>query len=603
MGLRVFLGKDNFYKSGESNFFYHFAHILKYMFKEHGYDGLLLGAPFTKDQSERYLQADAILFAKNAIIIVDFKSHGGVITTPITDNLTIYRSKPWHTNQPGRDNGIIKGGSHANPFDQVQNYKDTIRHDILFDIPGSKKWYINTGIIFYGDNLDVSKAHIPQKIYDNFFIATNDFDTEDPFNTANFYYYKIKAVLSSKGKEDKRVRLTDADLTKIRERFVVHEELTDDFIDKMTGVSQAKLKEKDDKIEAMHEIIFKQTIEIKDKNKTIKQQGQELEKIKHESANKDKIIADKDDTNKLLAGKNLKIIKENQKKDSELAQKSHELIKSQNENAKLKTENRKHEIARRELQQTIEEQAEELKKHQDLPPEITNKLEQMHNDVKALKIRDYNKEINDNWKEKFADLKQELTEIKIATDNMTNPKPKWIILAISSLLLVAISLLIAIPINLVTQTNNESVVQVSRPDSLEGPYIVNYVRDGDTIYIDYNGKSTGVRLIGIEAPESEDSAKDGSRCFNKQAKAYLSNKIDNNQVYLEYDESQGEIDYYGRLIRYVWIDDELLNLSLIANGYAKEFTFNNEYKYKDAFNQAQANAKRNGLGLWTTCAE
>ena len=473
----------------------------------------------------------------------------------------------------------------------------------MFDIPGSKKWYINTGIIFYGDNLDVSKAHIPQKIYDNFFIATNDFDTEDPFNTANFYYYKIKAVLSSKGKEDKRVRLTDADLTKIRERFVVHEELTDDFIDKMTGVSQAKLKEKDDKIEAMHEIIFKQTIEIKDKNKTIKQQGQELEKIKHESANKDKIIADKDDTNKLLAGKNLKIIKENQKKDSELAQKSHELIKSQNENAKLKTENRKHEIARRELQQTIEEQAEELKKHQDLPPEITNKLEQMHNDVKALKIRDYNKEINDNWKEKFADLKQELTEIKIATDNMTNPKPKWIILAISSLLLVAISLLIAIPINLVTQTNNESVVQVSRPDSLEGPYIVNYVRDGDTIYIDYNGKSTGVRLIGIEAPESEDSAKDGSRCFNKQAKAYLSNKIDNNQVYLEYDESQGEIDYYGRLIRYVWIDDELLNLSLIANGYAKEFTFNNEYKYKDAFNQAQANAKRNGLGLWTTCAE
>ena len=101
MGLRVFLGKDNFYKSGESNFFYHFAHILKYMFKEHGYDGLLLGAPFTKDQSERYLQADAILFAKNAIIIVDFKSHGGVITTPITNDLAIYRSKPWHTNQPG----------------------------------------------------------------------------------------------------------------------------------------------------------------------------------------------------------------------------------------------------------------------------------------------------------------------------------------------------------------------------------------------------------------------------------------------------------------------------------------------------------------------
>ena len=33
------------------------------------------------------------------------------------------------------------------------------------------------------------------------------------------------------------------------------------------------------------------------------------------------------------------------------------------------------------------------------------------------------------------------------------------------------------------------------------------------------------------------------------------------------------------------------------------FTFNNEYKYKDAFNQAQANAKRDGLGLWTTCAE
>lgn len=47
----------------------------------------------------------------------------------------------------------------------------------------------------------------------------------------------------------------------------------------------------------------------------------------------------------------------------------------------------------------------------------------------------------------------------------------------------------------------------------------------------------------------------------------------------------------------------MLNLSLLADGYAEEYTYNNAYKYKNEFNAAQAKAKNNGTGLWTTCAK
>lgn len=582
MGLRVYSGKNNFSKPDEGDFFFYFAHALKYMFKENDYDGILLGVPFTKGQSDRYLQLDAVLFAKNAIVVVDFKSHGGVITTPTKDDE--YETGVWYTDQPGPDKYIKGGCNRPNPFVQVQDYQAMLRKDVLFDIPGAKNRYINTGVIFYGNDADVSKTYIPDKYKSKFFIANND------INTAYSYFYKIKSILGSKKRENKTVQLSDSDLTKIREKFIVHEELADDFIKEMIGISADELAKYDSEMKEMQLKLFMKETELIEKRKTIEKKDLELAEKDDVIASKDRAIANKDRTNELLAGKNLTLIKEGRKKDSE--------------NAKLKTEKLKSEEKCERLQREIEA----LRNQKDLSPEVSKKLDQVYDGVEALKNHDFGKEINSKWEKEFTDLKKELSEIKenASTNSVylfSNSRPKWLTLLISCLSLAVISVLIGVIINVIVLKSSESVIKVSRPSDLEGPYHVNYVRDGDTIYVDFNGENTGVRLIGIEAPESEDSNKEGSRCFNRQAKSYLYDKIGDNDVYLEYDGSQGEVDYYGRLMRYVWIDDELLNLSLIADGYAKEFTFNNEYKYKNEFNQAQAKARQDGLGLWTTCAE
>lgn len=519
MGLKVYLGKNNFAKPDEGIFFFQFAHVLKRMFEDDGYDGILLGAPLRKGQSDRYLQMDAVIFAKNAIIIVDFKSHGGVITTPKTDDITAYSNGYWYTDRRDIDGGRIKGGSHTNPYDQVQYYKRLVRSDILADIPDAKNWYINTGVIFYGNNIDLSKAYIPERMKSNFFIADNNLEA------AESYYYKIKSILNSKGKDDRTVDLSDTELTRIREKFVVEEELTDKYIDENTGVPKDELEEKDARIKSMQ---------------------------------------------------------------VELFHKEEELLNA------------------RKVRKGLELEIQELKKSKNLSPEISRKIDQIFYDVKTLKVADFTKNTTDDWKKEIAELKKEIAKasnkkLENSIYIVPNLRPKWLTALIGTMIAVAVAAILTVIIGLVVPKGATTEIKVTRPDNLEGPYTA-YAYDGDTLNVYTDGTAKKVRLIGIEAPEIKSSYREAG-CYGEQAKNYLIDKIRDKEIYLEYDETQGEVDVYDRLLRYVWIDDELVNLSLIADGYAQEWTFKNEYKYKNEFDQAQANAKKDGLGLWTTCAK
>ncbi len=68
---------------------------------------------------------------------------------------------------------------------------------------------------------------------------------------------------------------------------------------------------------------------------------------------------------------------------------------------------------------------------------------------------------------------------------------------------------------------------------------------------------------------------------------------------LEADQSQGDADQYGRMLRYVWLPDgRLVNLVLIAEGYAFEYTYNRPYRYQTQFQAAQTTAREQQAGLW-----
>jgi micrococcal nuclease len=129
------------------------------------------------------------------------------------------------------------------------------------------------------------------------------------------------------------------------------------------------------------------------------------------------------------------------------------------------------------------------------------------------------------------------------------------------------------------------------------------VIDGDTVDVRLKNQVVRVRLIGIDAPELIDPRRP-AQCFGREAAARAEELLRGQQVQLEADPSQGDVDVYGRALRYVWLSDgRLFNLEMIRHGFAREYTFDRPYKYRAIFQAAQAAARAEALGLWSpvTC--
>jgi micrococcal nuclease len=121
---------------------------------------------------------------------------------------------------------------------------------------------------------------------------------------------------------------------------------------------------------------------------------------------------------------------------------------------------------------------------------------------------------------------------------------------------------------------------------VEGPYIVSNVVDGDTLDVDLGR----IRLSGINTPET-------GECYYQEAKEALSNLTLDKEVYLEQDYEN--YDKYGRLLKYIYVDNVSVNAFLVENGYAKVFdkynaTTKRYYEYKELEKVAQDKK----LGVW-----
>lgn len=129
-------------------------------------------------------------------------------------------------------------------------------------------------------------------------------------------------------------------------------------------------------------------------------------------------------------------------------------------------------------------------------------------------------------------------------------------------------------------------------------YTVVSVTDGDTIKVDYEGVITPVRLIGVNTPETVDPRKP-IECFGREASDYLKGLLTGRQVALEADPSQTDRDKYNRLLRYVYLDGEDINLKIISEGYGYEYTYNVPYAKQSTYKAAQSTAEANDRGLWS----
>jgi len=118
--------------------------------------------------------------------------------------------------------------------------------------------------------------------------------------------------------------------------------------------------------------------------------------------------------------------------------------------------------------------------------------------------------------------------------------------------------------------------------------------DGDTFEIEGGQK---VRMIGIDTPESVHPDKLKNTEFGEAASNYTKKLLEGKNVSLVKDVS--ETDKYGRLLRYVYLEDgTFVNELLVREGYAKVATYPPDVKYAEVFIAAERYARENSKGLW-----
>jgi len=127
--------------------------------------------------------------------------------------------------------------------------------------------------------------------------------------------------------------------------------------------------------------------------------------------------------------------------------------------------------------------------------------------------------------------------------------------------------------------------------------VVTRVIDGDTIHVNIGGWIYKVRYIGIDTPETKHPQKP-VEWMGKEAAAKNEELVGGKVVGLEKDVSQS--DKYGRLLRYVWIGDLMVNAELVRLGFAYVSTYPPDVKYQKRFLKLQREARENGRGLWST---
>ena len=123
--------------------------------------------------------------------------------------------------------------------------------------------------------------------------------------------------------------------------------------------------------------------------------------------------------------------------------------------------------------------------------------------------------------------------------------------------------------------------------------------DGDTAKFKMNGEQITVRFLGINTKETVDP-EIGEEAWGKEASNFTKEKLENaTKIELEFDSSADEKDKYNRYLAWIWVDDELLQNSLVESGLAENYMLKNNYKYAGILQESEEYAKNNKLGIWS----
>ena len=129
-------------------------------------------------------------------------------------------------------------------------------------------------------------------------------------------------------------------------------------------------------------------------------------------------------------------------------------------------------------------------------------------------------------------------------------------------------------------------------------YIVtlNKCVDGDTAYFNINDNVIKTRFLAIDTPESTNEIKP----YGKEASKFTCDSLTNaEKIEIEYDPNSNKVDKYNRDLVWVWVDDILLQETLIKNGLAEVKYLYGDYDYTARLQEVEADAKINKLKIWS----
>ena len=129
-------------------------------------------------------------------------------------------------------------------------------------------------------------------------------------------------------------------------------------------------------------------------------------------------------------------------------------------------------------------------------------------------------------------------------------------------------------------------------------YKVIRVVDGDTILIDYHGTPEKVRLLCVNTPESVHPDRKQNVPMGKTASQYAKKRLSGKYVDLTFEGTRAR-GKYGRLLTYVFVDGENLNLELVREGLSPYYTkYGLSENYDRDFREAERFARKHHLNIW-----
>lgn len=122
--------------------------------------------------------------------------------------------------------------------------------------------------------------------------------------------------------------------------------------------------------------------------------------------------------------------------------------------------------------------------------------------------------------------------------------------------------------------------------------------DGDTVELVMSGKVEKVRLLLIDTPEKGANAVQ-EQPYAQEAKKRLEELLTKaNKISVSFEKSQ-RVDKYGRLLAYVFVDEQLVQETLVKEGYARVAYYKGNERYYKVLTVTETYAKQHRLKIWS----